>query len=230
MTSINFNEFQAGQGVSAPALNENFMLTNNAIENMELTLNSAISSLNSTTILKADKSGSITQKFFVDDATDDMQAVNLRQLKASALTLTGSVIWYAGSSVPEGYLLCDGSDVSRENYAELFGVIGVRYGAGDSATTFTLPDLIGKFAEGALSSGTYKEAGLPNIKGRICGEMGTYPNGAFYKTGSREGSTATSGSVVDSTYGFDASRCSSVYGASNTVQPASLTLLPCIKY
>ncbi|MCR4881834.1 MAG: phage tail protein [bacterium] len=230
MTSINYNEFQPGQGVSAPALNENFTLTNNAMENMELTLNSAISSLTSTTTLKADKNGSSTESFYVADATEETQAVNLRQLNASALTVIGSVIWYAGSSAPDGYLLCDGSDVSRETYSDLFNVIGVRYGAGDSANTFTLPNLIGKFAEGALSAGTYKNAGLPNITGRICGEMGTYPNGAFHKTGTTEGSTATSGSSVDDTYAFDASRCSSVYGRSSTVQPASLTLLPCIKY
>ena len=230
MTSINYNEFQPGQGVSAPALNENFTLTNNAIENMELTLNSSITSLTSTTNLKADKNGSSAEKFYVADATEDTQAVSLRQLNGAALTPVGTVIWYAGSSAPDGYLLCNGSNISRETYADLFEVIGVKFGAGNSTTTFTLPNLIGKFAEGALSPGTYKQAGLPNITGRICGEMGTYPNGAFYKTGSREGDTATSGSVTDSTYGFDASRCSAVYGRSSTVQPASLTLLPCIKY
>ena len=51
----------------------------------------------------------------------------------------GSVIAFAGSNAPVGYLMCDGSAVSRETYAELFVVIGTTYGSGDGSTTFNLP-------------------------------------------------------------------------------------------
>ena len=53
---------------------------------------------------------------------------------------------YAGSStdVPDGYLLCDGSAVSRTTYKELFQVIGTTYGTGDGSTTFNLPNIKGK--------------------------------------------------------------------------------------
>jgi microcystin-dependent protein len=56
-------------------------------------------------------------------------------------TPAGSVTAFAGSSIPTGYLNCDGSAVSRETYASLFDAIGTTWGAGDGSTTFNLPDL-----------------------------------------------------------------------------------------
>lgn len=56
---------------------------------------------------------------------------------------TGTVISFAGSTAPLGYLLCDGSEVSRTDYADLFSVIGTDYGIGNGATTFNLPNLTG---------------------------------------------------------------------------------------
>jgi len=56
----------------------------------------------------------------------------------------GTVVDFAGSSAPTGWLLCDGSAVSRTTYANLFSVIGTTYGAGDGSTTFNLPDCTGK--------------------------------------------------------------------------------------
>lgn len=64
----------------------------------------------------------------------------------------GAVIPYAGSSAPDGWLLCDGRTVSRTTYAALFAVIGATYGAGDGNTTFALPDLQGRVAAGTSSS------------------------------------------------------------------------------
>lgn len=52
----------------------------------------------------------------------------------------GSVIAFAGSSAPTGYLDCDGSAVSRTTYADLFAAIGTTWGVGDGSTTFNLPD------------------------------------------------------------------------------------------
>jgi microcystin-dependent protein len=53
----------------------------------------------------------------------------------------GSVIAWSGSSAPAGYLLCDGTAVSRTTYAALFAVAGTSYGVGDGSSTFNLPDL-----------------------------------------------------------------------------------------
>ena len=64
----------------------------------------------------------------------------------------GSIIQYSGLTVPEGYLVCDGSAVSRNDYAGLFDVIGITFGPGDGSTTFNVPNLSGKVAM-CLSSG-----------------------------------------------------------------------------
>ena len=64
----------------------------------------------------------------------------------------GMLAPYAGKTAPEGWLLCDGSAVSRTAYAALFAVIGTTYGAGNGSTTFTLPDLRGRVAAGANAS------------------------------------------------------------------------------
>jgi microcystin-dependent protein len=60
----------------------------------------------------------------------------------------GGVIDWAGSSLPTGYLYCDGSVISRTSYADLFAVIGTTYGAGDGSTTFALPDARGRVTAG----------------------------------------------------------------------------------
>lgn len=65
----------------------------------------------------------------------------------------GIVMPFAGSTAPEGYLLCNGSAVSRTDYATLFGVIGTTYGSGDGSTTFNVPDLSGRVVIGV--SGTH---------------------------------------------------------------------------
>lgn len=63
--------------------------------------------------------------------------------------LAGSIYMFAGSTVPDGLLECDGSAVSRSTYADLFDVIGTTYGAGDGSTTFNLPNLSGRVAIGS---------------------------------------------------------------------------------
>lgn len=71
----------------------------------------------------------------------------------------GSVIAHASLTAPMGYILADGTAVSRSNYAKLFTVIGTTYGVGDGSTTFNLPDLRGIFIRGqgsqTISSITY---------------------------------------------------------------------------
>ena len=63
----------------------------------------------------------------------------------------GSVVAYISTSAPGGWLLCDGSNVSRTTYATLFSVIGTTFGVGDGSTTFTLPDMRGRVPVGSGS-------------------------------------------------------------------------------
>lgn len=66
--------------------------------------------------------------------------------------IAGIISLYAGAVAPSGYLVCDGSAVSRAAYSTLFEAIGTTYGSGDGSTTFNLPDLSGRVAIGASSS------------------------------------------------------------------------------
>ena len=61
----------------------------------------------------------------------------------------GTILPFGGSSIPTGFLLCDGTAVSRTTYSELFAVIGTSFGSGDSVSTFNVPDLRGEFIRGA---------------------------------------------------------------------------------
>jgi microcystin-dependent protein len=67
---------------------------------------------------------------------------------------TGQITAFGGASAPTGWLLCDGTAVSRTTYAALFAVLGTTYGAGNGTTTFNVPDLRQRFAMGKAASGT----------------------------------------------------------------------------
>ena len=72
---------------------------------------------------------------------------------ATSIITPPGVIWeYGGAAAPAGWLLCDGTAVSRTTYAALFAVIGTAYGVGDNSTTFNVPDRRDRFGIGA--SGT----------------------------------------------------------------------------
>jgi len=79
-------------------------------------------------------------------------AAALAPTAARQLAPPGSIVAYMGTSAPSGWLLCDGSLVSRTQYAALFSVIGTASGSGDGATTFNLPDLRGMFLRGVNGS------------------------------------------------------------------------------
>jgi len=70
---------------------------------------------------------------------------------------TATIVPWSSSSVPSGFLECNGSNVSRSTYSALFAVIGTTYGSGDGSSTFGLPDLqdnvaVGKSNNKALAS------------------------------------------------------------------------------
>lgn len=68
---------------------------------------------------------------------------------------TGGIVEYAGTTAPNGWLLCDGSAISRTTYADLFEVIGTTFGEGDGSTTFNLPNRKNKTGVGVDSSSTH---------------------------------------------------------------------------
>tara|TARA_R100000008_G_C3581709_1_gene168999 strand:- start:1528 stop:2184 length:657 start_codon:yes stop_codon:yes gene_type:complete len=70
----------------------------------------------------------------------------------------GTIKPWGKATAPAGYVLCDGTAISRTDYADLFGVISTTYGAGNGSTTFNVPNLQGKMAQGYDGS-TYNLAG-----------------------------------------------------------------------
>ena len=60
----------------------------------------------------------------------------------------GSIITHGSVNLPKGYIICDGSALSRTTYAALFLLIGTAWGIGDGSTTFNIPDMRGQFLRG----------------------------------------------------------------------------------
>ena len=90
------------------------------------------------------------------NSTNGNVAVSGDLAVAGTITVAGGniippgVIWeYGGASPPAGWLVCDGSAVSRSTYSALYNVIGIAYGAGDTSTTFNLPNRTNRFGVGA---------------------------------------------------------------------------------
>ena len=154
--------------------------------------------------------------------------------KMTGFNPTGTIIAFAGNTLPDGYLLCDGSQVSRTTYKKLFDVIGVTYGEGDGSTTFTLPNLIDRFLEGSSAAGSYHAAGLPNITGTYGGNtsegFASRPAGAFVNTKYKSGGRAAGSGGGNIYVNLDANKSNPIYGASDTVQPAALTVHFIVKY
>lgn len=73
---------------------------------------------------------------------------------------SGAIMTYAGSAAPTGWLLCDGTAVSRTTFSALFASIGTTFGAGDGSTTFNLPDLRGRFVRYDDNMGNH---GIPGV-------------------------------------------------------------------
>jgi len=68
---------------------------------------------------------------------------------ATGLVPSGALMDFAMAQAPAGWLVCDGSEVSRSEFAALFTALGTVWGAGNGTTTFNLPDLRGEFRRGA---------------------------------------------------------------------------------
>ena len=149
---------------------------------------------------------------------------------------TGTMLPFAGKTVPAGFLLCNGAAISRTTYARLFSVLGTTWGAGDGSTTFNLPNVNDRCLEGTTNTanvGKYLEAGLPDITGmvsRFYGEPGFADaySGCLYKGDGNSKTQSTTRNSAGATY-IQAQRSSSVYGKSSTNQPSAFQHLTIIK-
>ena len=107
--------------------------------------------VNTQLALKADKSDTYTKKE-IDEKLDNPT------ITGDTLPI-GSVVEWTGTQTPQGWLLCDGREVSRTTYSELFAAIGTVWGAGDGSTSFNIPDYRDKFVLGAGGNVDLAETG-----------------------------------------------------------------------
>jgi hypothetical protein len=117
-------------------------------------------------------------------------SITYAKLAPSAQAATvppGAVMAYDGSLAPAGWLLCDGSAVSRTTYSGLFAVMGINHGSGDGTSTFNLPDYRGRFLRGQ-DQGTGRDPdagsrGTMNAGGNIGDAIGSVEGGATHMPG-----------------------------------------------
>lgn len=166
--------FSSGDQVTAQKLNDiigqaTFTSAASTTDNSTLTLGSSK--------LKVKDAG-ITSTQLATDAviTAKIQdgAVTSAKLDAGAVSVlmpTGSIMSFAGSSAPTGYLLCDGAAISRSTYSTLFGVLSTTYGSGDGSSTFNIPDLRGRVIAGQDDMGGSSANRLTGQTGGVDGDV-----------------------------------------------------------
>ena len=174
--------------------------------------------------------------------------VNQNEYHFNKLTRNKIGILYVApvNIVPEDCLACDGYVLKIIDYKKLYSVIGNYFNTGEEAEDeFRIPDynITGRFLQPSKNVGISINAGLPNITGKIDASNTNANAEAFGETypdqitGAFEGIWGYQSALPDAQGGtmlrgfdFDASRCNTIYGSSNTVQPPSQTVHICIKY
>lgn len=149
----------------------------------------------------------------------------------------GVTCFYAGKSVPDGWLACNGAVYPRSKYPRLFAAIGTTYGAGDGSTTFAIPKAHHQVLEATSTIsevGQVMEAGLPDITGNAQDiHVGAIPRGDQCFTWTKNGELATAALNGDWSFGyfsFNASKSNAMFGKATTNQPSALRLLAIVKY
>lgn len=147
----------------------------------------------------------ITNNLQVNSALDAQQVFQSGFLLIPA----GTIVQFAASSAPAGWLLCDGTAISRTTYATLFSVISTQYGIGNGSTTFNLPNFKGRVPvclgtdtefdslgeTGGSKTHTLTTAQLPT-------HNHTYQDSYFAESGGGSGSAFGSGSATDNDNSF----------------------------
>jgi microcystin-dependent protein len=166
--------FASGDQVTATKLNDianncTFTSAADTTDNSTLTLGSSK--------LKVKDAGITATQLATDSViTAKIQdgAVTSAKLDAAAVSVlmpTGSIMSFAGSSAPTGYLLCDGAAISRSTYSTLFGVLATTYGSGDGSSTFNIPDLRGRVIAGQDDMGGASANRLTGLTGGVDGDV-----------------------------------------------------------
>lgn len=167
----------------------------------------------------------------LNDLSDVQAARNNLGLKESATTdFTSSILSFAVTPPPDGWLECNGAAISRTTYANLFSKIGTLYGVGDNSSTFNIPDLRGEFIRGfdhgrGVDSGrsfsSFQNQSMQTHKHAISGSGGSAGAGGNPGNTTRQwDSGAYSGKNTFTT----------LYSLGGNTHPRNIALIYCIKY
>ena len=154
----------------------------------------------------------------------------------------GTIVPYGGETIPDGWLLCDGREISRSEYANLYNAIKTVWGFGNNSTTFNLPDMRGVFLRGVSGNsgkdedvatrvplkeggnsgnnvGSYQADAIRNITGQ-CGTFGGETRGNLPDTGALSRETGVNKNTGND-WGGGAGIRSVTFDASRVVPTAS---------
>ena len=134
---------------------------------------------------------------------------------------TATIVPWSSSSVPSGFLECNGAAVSRSTYSALFAIVSTTYGAGDGASTFNLPDLQDNVAMGKSGTKALASSGGANTVA-ASGTVGGTTANATLSTAQLASHSHTGGVGGTGAVGGDAAG-SAVQGSSNTGNAGSGT-------
>ena len=177
---------------------------------------------------EADPQDVSASKIAYDNTESGMTATNVQNAITELSTApkggpgvpVGSVFWLAAQTAPEGYLICDGSAVSRTEYADLFAAIGTTFGTGDGSTTVALPNLQAAFIRGAGSQDGYSATFGQKQEATRFPELKAVPTSIFDYYSDK--STSINSQSIQN------------FGSNNVnvyaVRPYNIALTPIIKY
>ena len=183
---------------------------------------------------------------FSTNINNEIANVNQRIDEINAVP-SGAIFAIPTINILSGYLECDGAEISRSTYSDLFDIIGTNFGVGDGSTTFNIPDLRGEFIRG-FDNGRGVDSGrvfastqtdtLQNITGTL-GMSYSAIRGEEGKTGVFIGSSNANGNTISApsfpsgqphgTLNFDASNSPGARTSSET-RPRNITMKYVIKY
>ena len=150
---------------------------------------------NTENALRVDDETNDATPFVIDDTGNIETGGNLETAgrikdKTGYVMPVGTVVSYMGTTAPEGWLICDGSEIARDTYNDLFTVLGTASGYGNNVTTFNLPDMRGMFMRG-MDNGTGNDpdaatrtaqsigGNTGDAVGSVQGEATSTPNNEF---------------------------------------------------
>ena len=185
----------------------------------------------------------ISEGTLPNDAVNRSQLDNVTQITKEFMNIlvkVGDIKASVKDTNHDNWILCNGQEVSRNEYAELFEIIGDKFGEGNGVTTFNVPDYRGKFLRGLGGNSadnifSVQAESLPNITGSLSA-VPTLPNyegtGALFSEKQESSQNFSSSGSYNRPWrsiDFDASKSNKIYGTSEHVTPENYAVYWFIK-